>query len=342
MLNQQKVTALKLAIQQMVARIVASSGMQEEEVIQLITGKIASDAVASAGTATDQLASVKGAYLASQKAIADGFTGAGGEYDSLLKLATKLAASDSKVATLEEYVNSLDNVFEYVGELAGGVDAAAAFDLGTLAADKRQPGNYYKVSTKGFFKLAGSTFFANAKDGLVFNAAGGVDLMDNSNSAVAGTTDQIEVTGTEDDGFKVKLAQAVIDQLISLETLITQLGIRGVLEPIPYSVLLGGETPSEYTALDTGVTTLVFDAASVTVPANFVGKVGTVAVSAENDSCQFSVVVDGVTYTRSVNPAVLVDGKVTDSGWLSSAGDADSLIDTLIAEFNAAAQPVQG
>ena len=350
-LNQNKVNDLKIALSAMVARIVASSGLSEQAVIDLIVGRVADDATASAGVDTTKLTTVKGAYLVAEKALADAFEGADPAYDSLLKLATKSLEHAGKITDLETLVAGLDNVFNYVGTVAGGADEQSAFDLATLPANQREPGDYHKVATAGFFVLEGDTFFANEQDGLIFNLAGGVDVMDNSNSNVAGTVDEIEVTGSQDDGFVVKLAAALKARLTAIEAAVAKLNAFGSLTPVLHAALLPTLAKATVNALSVGIYTYRGSDANWPV-ATATARVGEIAVSAGPDVggeptriLEYSVVDAGVMYTRTIrgDEDDEVDPLLAKAyPWTSSAGNADELVDLLITEFNAAAQPAQG
>ena len=118
---------------------------------------------------------------------------------------------DTKLATL-------GSVFEYVGVIEGGLDAEAAVDVSLLA--KRTAGSYYKVTVGGYFKQGeeGTAFYANATDGLLFNSADGVDIIDNTNSQVQGTTNFVTVTGNTDTGFVVDVADNFKTRVTTVET----------------------------------------------------------------------------------------------------------------------------
>ena len=119
-------------------------------------------------------------------------------------------------------VSALGSAFNYVGTVAGGADAASATDLSALA--EKDAGDYYKVGTAGYFVLApASAFYANANDGLVFNNASGVDLIDNTNSSVSGSANEIAVTGSADSGFVVAIDSVFSGRLSTAESDITDL-----------------------------------------------------------------------------------------------------------------------
>lgn len=114
-------------------------------------------------------------------------------------------------------IAALGNAFEYVGTVEGGADAASALDLATL--QKKDAGDYYKVTTAGYFKVGnGAAFYVNAKDGLIWNIGGGVDKIDNTDSEVAGTTNFVKVTGSTDTGFVVDIEDNFKGRVSTLES----------------------------------------------------------------------------------------------------------------------------
>lgn len=124
-----------------------------------------------------------------------------------------VATLDTQLKTLNDTVTGFGNVMNYVGTVAGGASSGAAVDLNTLAGGQ-DPGDYYKVSTGGYFKVGagGSPFYANQNDGLVKNTSSGWDVIDNTDSTVSGTTNRISVSGTADQGFVVDIASNYIGQ----------------------------------------------------------------------------------------------------------------------------------
>jgi hypothetical protein len=111
---------------------------------------------------------------------------------------------------VEAKVAALGNAFNYVGVLDGtdGIDAASAIDVRELAADGKNPGDYYKITVAGWFTAGDNTedaIFYNANDGLVWNNAGTIDKIDNTDSTVAGTAGEIDVAGTVDTGYTVSI-----------------------------------------------------------------------------------------------------------------------------------------
>lgn len=158
------------------------------------------------------------AYVKHDGSVA--FTGdinAGG--NKLTNLAAPVADTDAATKLyVDGKVANLGNAFNYVGSVEGGADTANAFDVSTLT--QKDAGDYYKVTIAGYFKVgaAGTPFRANVNDGLVFNLDGGVDIIDNTNSSVSGTANEIAVTGSTDTGFVVALDSAFKTRVSTLET----------------------------------------------------------------------------------------------------------------------------
>ena len=155
--------------------------------------------------------------------------------DATLQLA--IEAVDNKVA-------ALGSAFNYVATVSGGADAGTAFDLGTLL--QKDAGDYYKVTTSGYFKIGaeGTPFYANQGDGLVWNLNSGVDKIDNTDSAVQGTTSFIEVTGSADTGYTVDIDDAFKGRVSNLEAnLLTETTARTAAD-----LVLQGNLDAEITA----------------------------------------------------------------------------------------------
>lgn len=139
------------------------------------------------------------------------------------RAAAVTAEADARIAAdqaLEDLIEALGSAFNYVGVLTGGVDSAAALDLSTLPAGQKDTGDYFKVTTAGYFKLGaeGTPFFANVNDGLVWNSVGTIDKIDNTNSSVQGVENFITVTGSTDTGFTVDVATTFKTRVTTLET----------------------------------------------------------------------------------------------------------------------------
>jgi hypothetical protein len=112
---------------------------------------------------------------------------------------------------LSAKVTNLGNVFEYKGTLDGSTQS----DLTAISAP--EIGDYYKVTVGGTFTGADDfSIVLNANDGLVFNGTTW-DKIDNTDSAVFGTTDYVDVTGSSDTGYTVNLASTFVQRLVAVE-----------------------------------------------------------------------------------------------------------------------------
>ena len=115
---------------------------------------------------------------------------------SVTGLGTRISTAETDITALQTTLGGIAGAFNYVGTLTGGADAASATDLSTLT--QKDTGDYYKVTTAGFFIIApAAAFYANVGDGLVFNKTNGVDKIDNTDSSVAGTADFFYVYGSQ-------------------------------------------------------------------------------------------------------------------------------------------------
>jgi hypothetical protein len=137
--------------------------------------------------------------------------------DSYTKILSGVGTNKwSKLAKSSD-ITSLGNAFVYYGTVVGGVDNTHALDVTTLS--NTHAGDYYKVSTAGWFRVGtGTPFYANVNDGLVFNTASGVDIIDNTNSTVTGTANEISVSGSTDTGYTIGIDSAFVTRVSDLET----------------------------------------------------------------------------------------------------------------------------
>lgn len=173
------------------------------------------DAIAALGA---RVSAIEGAYIKKDGSVA--FTGnVNLGSNKLTNVGNGTASTDAvNYGQLQSALGALANAFSYQGTVNGGADVANAYDLSGVSA--QTPGSYYKVSQAGYFKLGaeGEEFFANLNDGLVFNTASGVDIIDNTNSTVAGTPSFVSVTGTADTGYTVDLDAAFKGRVSTLES----------------------------------------------------------------------------------------------------------------------------
>lgn len=184
---------------------------------------VAAEATRAAGVESGlatRLTSVEGSYINKDGSVA--FTGdANLNANKITNLANPVADSDGvNFGTLKSSIAALGNAFAYVGVLEGGVDAETPTDLSVL--EKKIAGSYYKVSVSGWFQLGtDAAFYVNAKDGLIFNTTGGIDIVDNTNSQVQGVTNFVTVTGNTDTGYTVDIAENFKTRLTTAESGIT-------------------------------------------------------------------------------------------------------------------------
>lgn len=138
-----------------------------------------------------------------------------------LVLTTNLNAEITRATAAEASMSGVvflfGNVFEYIGTVAGGASSGTAYNLSSLS--QQSAGDYYTIITSGWFIVGiDPPFYANAQDGLVWNASGGIDLIDNSNPSLTGTVDEISVTGSIDDGYIVGIDDTFKTRLSTAES----------------------------------------------------------------------------------------------------------------------------
>lgn len=131
-----------------------------------------------------------------------------------------LATDAVNKSQLDDAIAVLGNAFNYVGVVLGGADAGNATTVSGNVAGQSDAGDYFKVTQAGYFTAVdgGAAIFANVNDGIVYNTDGGIDIIDNTNSTVSGTTDEITVTGSTDTGFVAALATTFKNRVSTLET----------------------------------------------------------------------------------------------------------------------------
>ena len=148
---------------------------------------------------------------------------------------------------LQSAISSLANAFKYIGTVNGGATTGEAYNLSGVAA--QAAGSYYKVTQSGYFVLGseGTPFYANANDGIVFNDADGVDVIDNTNSTVVGTNGFITVTGSPDTGYHVTIDDVFKARVSTLES--------GLSAEISRATAAEGELASDIAAETSRATT---------------------------------------------------------------------------------------
>ena len=213
--QQAEIDAAEAAATALTGRVATAEG--DIDVLETRAGNIEANAVALSGrvdTIQSDLDTAEAAHAAlAANAIVKGGSVAftadqsmGGH--ALTNVATPVNAGDAaNKSYVDGAVANLGNAFEYQGVLAGGEEGSATDLEASIVAGKREVGDYYKVTTAGYFKFGaeGDEFYFNLNDGLVFNTQGGFDKVDNTNSEVKGTVGQIAVSGSADTGFAVSI-----------------------------------------------------------------------------------------------------------------------------------------
>ena len=127
---------------------------------------------------------------------------------------------DGEVADIQSQVDALGNAFNYVGVLpaqsgiTGTGTEADPYILDGMNPGFKDAGDYYKITETAYFKFGtDDAIYVDSNDGLVFNTSGGLDRINNQQSAVVGTTDEIDVTGSVETGFVVSVAQKIKDDI---------------------------------------------------------------------------------------------------------------------------------
>jgi hypothetical protein len=131
---------------------------------------------------------------------------------------------DGEVTTLQNSISALGNAFNLIGDITLGAPESA-FNMSTLAAGQKDSGDYHHVAVAGWYSKDGieAAKYANVGDGLVFDSAGDIFKIDNTNSTVAGSASFVVVTGSPDTGYTVDLDASFKARIDQLETDVTNL-----------------------------------------------------------------------------------------------------------------------
>lgn len=215
-------------------------------------------------------------------------------------------------------IDALGSAFNYVGTINGGVSSETATDLSALV--EKDAGDYYKVGTAGYFVLApASAFFANSNDGLVFNLDGGIDKIDNTNSSVSGTANEIAVAGSADTGFVVSIDPVFSGRVTALETTASNLGTMSTQDADAVAITGGtidGTTIGSTTAAAGAFTTLT---ASSTATLNTLASSGATLTGGTIDN----MVIGGTTAVAGSFTTVTALGNVTFNGNIVGNGSTE-------------------
>jgi hypothetical protein len=229
--------------------------------------------------------------------------------------ATTRASADTALGLR---IDALGNAFNYVGTINGGASAGAATDLSALT--EKDAGDYYKVGTAGHFVLApAASFFANSGDGLVFNLTSGIDKIDNTNSSVAGTANEISVTGSTDTGYTVAIDAVFSGRVTALETTASNLGTMSTQDADAVAITGGtinGTAIGGTTAAAGAFTTL---SASSTATLNTLASSGATLTGGSIDN----MVIGATTAVAGSFTTVTTSGNVTFNGNIVGDGSTE-------------------
>lgn len=131
-------------------------------------------------------------------------------------LADGVADSDAvNFAQLKLAIANLGSVFEYVATIDASDATAANLDNVT----RKEKGDTYRITKAGTVKWnsGAKSLYVNAGDMVIMGAAGW-EKIDGSNTQVGGTTTFITVTGNDDTGYTVDIADEFKTRVTTLET----------------------------------------------------------------------------------------------------------------------------
>jgi hypothetical protein len=130
-------------------------------------------------------------------------TAAGGAFTTLTASTAPTTNNDVvRLKELNDAVSDLGSVFFYVGSISDHTDAADPLDLQLLS--DQTVGAYYKVDVAGAYKDGATTLNAKVGDAFVRTTTGWQKL-DNVDAQVFGTTNEISISGDENQGYTVSL-----------------------------------------------------------------------------------------------------------------------------------------
>lgn len=227
------------------------------------TGADLASALAQLSALDGRVSAVEGAYVKKDGSVA--FTGnvdAGG--NRVTNVAAPTADTDAvNRLFVTNAISALGNAFEYVGTVDGAATSGTATDLGALA--KTHAGAYYKVTTAGYVKLGAEVRQVIVNDGIIFNSAGGFDVVAGTESTVAGTANEITVTGSVATGFVVALDSVFSGRVTTLETGLaneitnrdTAIAAAIATEVTDRNAAITSAVAAEATARDAAITTAV-------------------------------------------------------------------------------------
>jgi hypothetical protein len=152
-------------------------------------------------------------------------TASTGAFTTLTASSAPSASNDVVRKTdLDTAISDLGSVFHYVGDVSAYTDDSNPFELANIV--DQSTGAYYRVDVAGTYTAGvGPSMEAKVGDAFVKTTTGWQKL-DNVDVVVTGTTDEITVTGDENNGYVVSLTtgtdgswkDGVDDSITDLET----------------------------------------------------------------------------------------------------------------------------
>lgn len=186
---------------------------------------------------------------------------------------------------VDDEINSLGNVFTYVGSLDAGTENDP-FDLNGL--ELTSAGSYYTVDSEGFVTDGNVVSHVNATDGILFKTDG-YKVIDNTNAQVSGSPGFVSVGGSSETGYTVDIDQNFKNRVTALEeapatpTNVTGSGAIQVdnTDPLNPVVSISEATttnPGSMSASDKQKLDSIAEGAQVNTVDSVAGKTGTVVL----------------------------------------------------------------